>query len=394
MAKNSSIRLFSAIFQKWDLQKIWSRNAHGYPFVQGENAIIHGIPTITLYSFEDCMSRCFAFFRTFIFFPSLLIVVNAQTVWAFSIIEPKESSTLQSGQNISVVIDYRNASGVTKVKYYWYGESEDMLQESLSQRLALASRSNNVPPFGGELPVPLEAIGTYRLLAVAEQGGRQSDVASLAIFDEILVQIEPDAELVEIDFQANKPLRLGRAGSARVYDQVDFVGKTIELPVIGRFSDDVTRSIRTQSAGTTYEVANEKVVTVNPDGILRIMGSGETVVTVKNRQLEAAIEILVEVDDQPNQPPVSDAGKHQSVYSGERVELNALGSYDPDGGSLQYHWSQVRGSKIPLLDPYSAQARFLAPFVVEERTFRFKLRVTDILGADSLPAYVDIVVKP
>lgn len=340
------------------------------------------------------MSRTLVSLQTLGILIFLPIVFGIQPAWPFSIIEPKESSVLQAGQTIAVVLDYKDAPGVTKVKYYWYEESEDMLQESLSENVALVSTSKNTPPFGGNLPVPLEAMGTYRLLAVAEQGGRQSDVESLAIFDEILVQIEPEAELLEIDFRTNKPLRLGRAGNARVYDQVDFIGKTLVLPVIGRFSDGITRSIRTHSAGTIYQSGNESIITVNQDGVLRLAGNGETVLTVKNRNREATLGILVEVSDESNQPPVADAGKNKSVYSGERVTLNGLGSFDPDGGSLQYHWSQVRGSKIPLLDPNSAQAQFLAPFVMEERTFRFKLRVTDALGADSLPAYVDIVIKP
>jgi hypothetical protein len=277
------------------------------------------------------------------------------------------------------------------VKYYWYGEDEDMLQELIEEKLALVSGS---PPFGGEILVPREAIGTYRLLAVAEQGGRQSQHESLAIFDEVLVHIEPKAELLEIDFQTDKPLRLGRAGGVRVYDQVDSLGKTVKLPVIGRFADDITRAIRRHSTGTTYHSANKSIITVNEDGVLRLVGNGETVLTVNNRNQEATIDILVEVQDEPNQPPVSNPGKRLTVYSGERATLDGLASYDPEGGSLQYHWSQVRGSKIPLLDPYSAQPRFLAPFVIEERTFRFKLRVTDVRGADSLPAYVDVIIKP
>jgi hypothetical protein len=340
------------------------------------------------------MSRAVFFSKTFGLLISLPIVFVYQPAWSFSISEPKESSVHHSGQTISVALELKDDPGVTKVKYYWYREYEDMLQELVEEKLALVSTSKNTPPFGGQLLVPNEAMGTYRLLAAAEQGGRQSQHESLAIFDEILVQIEPDAELLEIDFQTNKPLRLGRAGGTRVYDQVDFIGKTLVLPVIGRFSDGITRSIRTHSAGTSYQSGNESIITVNQDGVLRLTGNGETILTVKNRNQEATIDILVEVGDETNQPPVSDAGKNQSVYSGERVTLSGLGSFDPDGGSLQYHWSQVRGSKIPLLDPYSAQARFLAPFVVEERTFRFKLRVTDVLGADSLPSYVDVMITP
>lgn len=324
----------------------------------------------------------------------IALVVEPTPARAFSITEPKDFSVHQSGNHIPVVLDVGGIAGVTKVNYYWYGEKEDMLQEFADQRLALVATRASDPPFGGSIRVPREAIGTYRLLVVAEQGGRQSDVESLAIFDEIMIQVEPNAKLLEIDFQTEKPLRLGRSGGVRVYDQLDFLGKTFDLPVIGRFSDGTVRSIRNQSAGTTYRSADERVITVSRDGVLRVVGNGETVLTVKNRDREASLDILVQVDDQPNQPPLANAGTTQSVFSGERVTLNGLASFDPDGGSLQYHWSQVLGSKIPLLDPYSAEARFLAPFVVEERTFRFKLKVTDILGADSPPSYVDILVSP
>ena len=324
----------------------------------------------------------------------LAIIFSFQPAWAISIIEPKESSVQQAGEHISVALDIENVRGVTQVKYYWYGEFEDMLRELVEEKLALISTSTNTPPFGGQILVPNESIGTYRLLAEAEQGGRQSQVKSLAIFDEVLVQIEPNAELLEIDFETDKPLRLGRAGAARVYDQVDFLGTTYELPVIGRFSDGITRSIRSQASGTTYESTDESIITVNPNGVLRLMGNGETVLIVKNRNQEATLKILVEVDNEPNQPPVADPGSTLTVYTGERVILNGLASYDPEGGSLNYHWSQVRGSKVPLLDPYSAQARFLAPFVVEERTFRFRLRVTDIRGADSVPSYVNVTIQP
>ncbi len=340
------------------------------------------------------MNHPFFSLKTLTVLSSLVLVVGFQPAWSFSIVEPQESSILQSGQRITVALDIGDVTGVTKVKFYWYGEYDDMLKEFVDQKFALVSTATSNPPFGGKIRVPRAAIGTYRLLAVAEQGGRQSQVESLAIFDEVLVHIEPKAKLLEIDFQTDKPLRFGRAGLVRVYDQLDFLGTTFELPVIGRFSDGTTRAIRSYTAGTTYKSANESVITVNEDGVLGLVGNGETVLTVKNRNQEATLEILIEVNDEPNQPPVADPGKTQTVYSGDKVTLKGLTSYDPEGGSLQYHWSQTRGSKISLLDPYSAKARFLAPFVVEERTFRFKLKVTDIRGADSLPSYVDVMIEP
>ncbi|MGD9851957.1 MAG: hypothetical protein AB7T38_11865 [Nitrospirales bacterium] len=340
------------------------------------------------------MSRVMCSLKTLSLLTALTLPWGDQSAWPFSISEPKPLSVHHSGQHIPVLLELKDLPGVTKVNYYWYGEDEDMLQEFVEQKLALVATAKSTPPFGGSILIPEEAIGMYRLLAVAEQGGRQSQVALLAIFDEVLVNIQPKAQVLEIDFQTDKPLRLGRAGISQVYDQVDFLGKTLALPVIGRFSDGITRAIRRHTAGTTYQSANENIITVNQDGMLRLTGNGETTLTVKNGNQEATLGILVEVDDTPNRPPVSNPGNTQVTSAGERVTLNGLKSYDPDGGSLQYHWSQVRGSKVPLLDPYSAQAKFLAPLVAEERTFRFKLRVTDIRGADSVPAYVDVLVSP
>lgn len=340
------------------------------------------------------MHRLFFSFKTLGLSVALVMLCHAPHVWAFSIREPKAASTHQAGQHMSVALDLQNLPGVTTVNYYWYGEDEDMLKALVEEKLALVATAKSRPPFGGNILVPPEAIGLYRLLAVAEQGGRQSQHKSLAIFDEVLVQIEPDAQLLDIDFQTDKPLRFGRAGGVRVYDQLDSLGTTFELPVMGEFSDGVMRAIRRHTAGTTYQSDNEQILTVNQDGVLRLVGNGATVLTVKNRNQEATLKILVEINEEPNQPPVSNAGGTQTISAGERVTLSGLASYDPDGGSLQYHWAQVRGSKVSLLDPYSGQAQFLAPFVAEERTFRFTLRVTDIRGADSLPAHVDVIIQP
>jgi len=76
------------------------------------------------------------------------------------------------------------------------------------------------------------------------------------------------------------------------------------------------------------------------------------------------------------------------------VKLSGLKSRDPEGEALYYTWSQLRGSKVSLLDANNAEASFLAPTVSEPRTYRFKLRVTDKKGADSLPAFVDVTVEP
>ncbi|RMH06180.1 MAG: hypothetical protein D6704_07870 [Nitrospirae bacterium] len=314
--------------------------------------------------------------------------------WAFTLLTPQNGEQYTSGARIPVRVDIGEVGGITAVQYFWYGEQEDMLEELVEKKRALTATAASNPPFGGMIRIPRQAIGNYRLLAVAVQGGAQQEKESWAIFDEVIIHIKPKAPLREIDFQTMKPLRFGRAGTARVYEQVDFLGKIFPLPVIGRFADGVTRPIRMHATGTVYVSSDESVVTVHKDGLLRLVGNGHAVITVKNGDIQASLDVYVEVNDQPNEPPVPDPGPNQVVYAGDRVVLNALGSYDPEGSSLTYHWSQVRGSKIPLLDPFSPKASFLAPYVVDERLFRFKLRVTDVQGADSFPTFVDVIVQP
>jgi K319L-like, PKD domain len=323
-----------------------------------------------------------------------LYLIFPTAAFSFSLVAPQKLNTYFSGEYIPVKLDIGEVAGLTAVHYFWYAEDEDMLEELVEQKLALISTSQNNPPFGGTIRAPRSAIGTYRLLAVGQLEAGQIDTEKWAVFDEVLIKIEPKAQLNEIDFENEKPLRFGSAASARVYDQVDFLGKTFALPIIGRFSDGTIRSLRTKDTGTTYVIADERVATINEHGLLRLTGNGSTTLTVKNRDQEARLDIQVRVQTQSNQPPVSQPGESQTVYSSDPVTLNGLASYDSDGGSLQYRWSQVRGSKISLLDPYSGTAKFLAPFVHEKRLFRFKLQVTDTLGADSNPAYVDVIVTP
>ncbi|HXC68096.1 MAG TPA: PKD domain-containing protein, partial [Nitrospiraceae bacterium] len=164
--------------------------------------------------------------------------------------------------------------------------------------------------------------------------------------------------------------------------------------VVGEFTDGVTRRISASAIGTSYQSSSPHVIKVLSGGSLQIVGNGKTTLTVTNRGKQASLDVTVEVNEEPNQPPVADAGPNRSVKAGTKVRLNGLKSHDAEGEALYYSWSQVRGSKIALLDVDNAEPSFLAPAVSEKRTYRFKLRVTDKKGADSMPAYVDVVVEP
>ncbi|MDE3051232.1 MAG: hypothetical protein KGJ48_15195 [Nitrospirota bacterium] len=330
---------------------------------------------------------------------SLLCLLSEQAQ-AFKIIEPAEGAKLTSGTTVTARVDLGKDSGIVKVRYYWYSEQDETLVEqedatatgSIIAPVALIGQADQDPAFGGALRVPKDAIGPMRLLAVAEiSRGR---LGTRSVFDEILVKVEPAAALTSIDFETDKPLQLGRTGQSSAFGHVDSLGKVFELPVVGDFADGVTRRISTLGSGTSYQSSNPKIIQVLSSGLLQIVGNGKTTVTVTNRGKQAALDVTVEVNEEPNEPPVADAGSNQTVKAGTKVKLSGLKSRDPEGEALYYSWSQVRGSKIALLDVNSAEASFLAPTVSETRTYRFKLRVTDKKGADSVPAFVDVVVEP
>ncbi|MBU6481942.1 MAG: hypothetical protein KGS09_15495 [Nitrospirae bacterium] len=330
---------------------------------------------------------------------SLLCLLSEQAQ-AFKIIEPAEGAKLTSGTTVTARVDLGKDPGIVKVRYYWYSEQDETLVEqedatatgSIIAPVALIGQADQDPAFGGALRVPKDAIGPMRLLAVAEiSRGR---LGTRSVFDEILVKVEPAAALTSIDFETDKPLQLGRTGQSSAFGHVDSLGKVFELPVVGDFADGVTRRISTLGSGTSYQSSNPKIIQVLSSGLLQIVGNGKTTVTVTNRGKQAALDVTVEVNEEPNEPPVADAGANMTVKAGSKVKLSGLKSRDPEGEALYYSWSQVRGSKIALLDVNSAEASFLAPTVSETRTYRFKLRVTDKKGADSVPAFVDVVVEP
>lgn len=341
-----------------------------------------------------------AWSRNCCLFVCVIGLAAASSVYAFKITEPAEGAKLIAGQTVTAQVDLGKDSGIVEVRYYWYGEQDDTLVEqddatamgSIVAPAALIGLSDHRPPFGGALLVPKNGIGPMRLLAVAAiSRGR---LGTRSIFDEILVNVEPAASLTAIDFETDKPLHLGRAGQSSAFGHVDSLGKIFELPVVGEFTDGVTRRISASAIGTSYQSSSPHVIKVLSGGSLQIVGNGKTTLTVTNRGKQASLDVTVEVNEEPNQPPVADAGPNRSVKAGTKVRLNGLKSHDAEGEALYYSWSQVRGSKIALLDVDNAEPSFLAPAVSEKRTYRFKLRVTDKKGADSMPAYVDVVVEP
>jgi hypothetical protein len=207
-------------------------------------------------------------------------------------------------------------------------------------------------------------------------------------FDEIILSAEPSAKLERIEFETEKPMRLNT------------LGKAIDVPAVGVFADGITRPLYGVGTGSLYESTDAAVVSVDAAGKLRVMGDGAAFITVTNRGQQGRLRVVVKTDHESNTVPVANPGPELTVKGGSTVILNGLRSVDPDGDPLRYEWIQVRGQKVSLLDYDAPKATFVAPTVSAKRLLQFRLRVTDMIGpdtvkgADSEPAYVNVWVEP
>ena len=96
--------------------------------------------------------------------------------------------------------------------------------------------------------------------------------------------------------------------------------------------------------------------------------------------------------EEPNDPPVADAGDDQTVDEGDSVTLDASDSSDPDGDSLSYSWTQTAGTSVSLSDASSATPTFTAPEVDEDETLTFEVEVDDGNGGTATDT-VDVTVQ-
>ncbi|MFC1610386.1 PKD domain-containing protein, partial [Myxococcota bacterium] len=104
-------------------------------------------------------------------------------------------------------------------------------------------------------------------------------------------------------------------------------------------------------------------------------------------QLVALDNIQLDYDS----PPVANAGPDQTVDEGDQVFLDGTGSYDPEGGSLFYQWTQTGGTAAVLDDDTSSSPSFFVPTIYSNDVLLFQLVVNDGTS-DSLVDEVEIVV--
>lgn len=304
---------------------------------------------------------------------------------ALTLITPREGEVLHSGASIPVSVRVDDVASVRAVRYFWFR----LGQESVGPHHADQAEfhpADPKQPLDGIVVVPKEAMGLMRLLAVGEVvRGR---LAGHQDFDEVVVKVEPEANLGAIEFAVEKPWRL------------DTLGKRLPMPVVGHFEDGIVRPLQGRGTGSRFVSSHEEIVRVDQDGELLVVGNGKATITVVNRQKEGSVDVIVDGNAAPNLAPVAIVPELMTVKPGVVVHLNGLKSRDPDGDSLLFHWKQVMGNKVDLTTPNEATASFVAPLVSERRLLQFQLVVTDlsgpdtVKGADSRPAMVEVWVEP
>lgn len=72
------------------------------------------------------------------------------------------------------------------------------------------------------------------------------------------------------------------------------IGQNDQLYIQGIYSDGVERDLEKGEAGTTYTSSNEKIVTVNADGLATAVAAGTAQITVRNGDKKLIIDAVVQ----------------------------------------------------------------------------------------------------
>ena len=94
-----------------------------------------------------------------------------------------------------------------------------------------------------------------------------------------------------------------------------------QLRVKGHYAKGVERDLSSSASGTTYVSSNASVVSVDPDGVLTVLGNGLAVVTIENSGVRDFAAFVVDDPARPSSP-IDLSGQVSMRRGGLRLESN------------------------------------------------------------------------
>ena len=120
------------------------------------------------------------------------------------------------------------------------------------------------PPFTFTLTIPNDAAGSLPILALGKD--RSGNLHT----DQITIIVQPTASLDSLDV-GTSAIRFSGLSSLRR-----------RLIVKAAYSDGVERDVTRGATGTRYVSDNPNVIIVDEDGLLKVQGNGQAIITVTN----------------------------------------------------------------------------------------------------------------
>ncbi len=129
-------------------------------------------------------------------------------------------------------------------------------------------------PFQATFTVPLEAIGSFSLLAIA---------------------VDAQGQVAQATFKRDVVTTATLTGLALFNERVYLTapGQSQSLSVVGLFSDGVQRVLNGSELGTTYSSNNQSVVQVTEEGQLQAVGEGFAAITITNGGFSVSVLAFV-----------------------------------------------------------------------------------------------------
>lgn len=169
------------------------------------------------------------------------------------------------------------------------------------------------------------------------------------------------ASIAEKSFSSGDHVRIRALASDADSDPLAFHWEQSSGDTIERLRGTETDSLSFSAPDVTRNTRYQFTLSVS-DG----QSNAQQIVSV---MIKPAEELTVK-------SPVADAGKDQTVMSGDLVYLDGSSSHDEDSLALTFGWEQITGPTVTLL-PTLAKTSFFAPSVVTDTTLTFKLNVSD-----------------